>query len=52
MDPELVAVVSKWFAPQEEAWRSGGAIGPRFDAGGDPQSDLLAAYGRNPDWSA
>jgi hypothetical protein len=50
MDPELVAVVSEWFAPQEEMWRSAGAIGPRADAGGDPQSDLLATYGRNPDW--
>jgi uncharacterized protein (TIGR03086 family) len=52
MDPELVSVVAEWFAPQEELWREAGAIGPRFDAGGDPQSDLLAAYGRNPDWSS
>ena len=52
MDPELVSVVAAWFAPQEEAWRAAGAIGPRFDAGGDPQSDLLAVYGRNPDWVA
>jgi uncharacterized protein (TIGR03086 family) len=52
MDPELVSVVQAWFAPQEEAWRAAGAIGPRFDAGGDPQSDLLAAYGRDPEWTA
>jgi uncharacterized protein (TIGR03086 family) len=52
MDAELVSVVSAWFAPQEEAWRAGGAIGPRRDTGGDPQTDLLAAFGRDADWSA
>lgn len=52
MDADLVSEISTWFAPQEELWRGAGAIGPRFDAGGDPQSDLLAAYGRNPDWQA
>jgi uncharacterized protein (TIGR03086 family) len=52
MDAELVSVVAAWFAPQEEAWRAGGAIGPRRDTGGDPQSDLLAAFGRDADWSA
>lgn len=52
LDPELVNAVADWFAPQEELWREAGAIGPRSDAGGDPQSDLLAAYGRNPDWAS
>jgi uncharacterized protein (TIGR03086 family) len=52
MDAELVAVVSEWFAPQEEMWRKAGAIGERVDAGDDPQAQLLAAYGRNPDWAA
>jgi hypothetical protein len=52
MDSELVSVVTAWFAPQEEAWRAGGAIGPRLDTGGDPQSDLLAAFGRDANWSA
>ncbi len=52
MDPELVAEVSAWFALQEEAWRAAGAIGPRLDTGGDPQSDLLAAFGRDANWSA
>ncbi|MGH3457476.1 TIGR03086 family metal-binding protein [Aeromicrobium sp.] len=51
MDDELVAVVAEWFASQEEMWRSAGAIGPRPAAGGDPQADLLAAFGRNHDWS-
>jgi uncharacterized protein (TIGR03086 family) len=52
LDPELVNAVAEWFAPQEELWRQAGAIGPRSDAGGDPQSDLLAAYGRDPDWAS
>ena len=52
MDPELVAVVAEWFASQEEMWRSGGAIGPRADKSGDPQSDLLAAFGRKANWEA
>jgi uncharacterized protein (TIGR03086 family) len=51
MDAETLAAVAPWFAPQEELWRGAGAIGPRTDAGGDPQSDLLAAYGRNPNWA-
>ncbi len=51
LDPELVNAVADWFAPQEDVWRQAGAIGPRFDAGGDPQTDLLAAYGRNPVWA-
>ena len=52
MDAELVAAIAEWFAPQEEMWRSGGATGPRPDSGGDPQSDLLAAFGRRHDWTA
>lgn len=52
MDPELVSVVANWFASQEEMWRAGGAIGPRAELTGDPQSDLLAAFGRNANWEA
>ncbi len=52
MDPELVSVVSEWFASQEEMWRSGGAIGPRAEMTGDPQVDLLAAFGRDANWKA
>jgi uncharacterized protein (TIGR03086 family) len=48
LDDDLVAEVSAWFAEREELYRSGGAIGPRTDAGGDPQSTLLAAFGRTP----
>lgn len=50
MDAELVSAVADWFAPQAELWRGAGAIGPRTDAGGDPQSELLSNYGRDPDW--
>ena len=53
MDPELVSVVQAWFAPQEEAWRAAGAIGPRVEVDGDdPQSELLSVYGRDPNWEA
>jgi uncharacterized protein (TIGR03086 family) len=52
MDPDLVAAIGPWFAPQEETWRAGGAIGPRQGATGDPQTDLLAGFGRDADWSA
>ncbi len=52
MDAELVAEVSQWFAAHEEEWRRAGAIGPRADAGGSPQADLLAAFGRHPAWEA
>jgi uncharacterized protein (TIGR03086 family) len=52
LDPELVADVATWFAEREELYRSAGVTGPRADgAGGDPQSDLLLAFGRSPDWT-
>jgi uncharacterized protein (TIGR03086 family) len=50
MDPDVVAGVAGWFAEREELYRSAGAIGPRVDAPGDPQSQLLAAFGRDPSW--
>ena len=46
MDPELLAEVGAWFAGREAMYRSGGAIGPRASGAGDPQSELLAAFGR------
>lgn len=52
MHPELVSVVAEWFASQEEMWRASGAIGPRAELTGDPQADLLAAFGRNANWEA
>lgn len=48
LDAEIVADVAAWFAEREELYRSAGAIGPRGEGGGDPQSDLLVAFGRTP----
>ena len=52
LDPELVRDVAAWFASKEEMYRAAGAIGPHVDATGDPQTDLLAAFGRNARWAA
>jgi uncharacterized protein (TIGR03086 family) len=48
LDPELVDACAAWFADMEETYRSVGAIGPRpeLPAGADPQTTLLAAFGR------
>jgi uncharacterized protein (TIGR03086 family) len=52
-DPELVAEVAAWFADREELYRGAGIIGPRVDADpDDPQAQLIAAFGRDPHWSA
>ena len=50
MAPELVAEVGGWFAEREAMYRSGGAVGPRQSGAGDPQSELLAAFGRAEQW--
>ena len=51
LDPELVAEVAEWFR-REGIIRSSGSIAARPEsAAGDPQADLLIAYGRNPDWA-
>jgi uncharacterized protein (TIGR03086 family) len=53
LDPELVEAVASWFASREEGYRSAGAIGPRVaPQSGDPQTDLLAGFGRTVDWTA
>jgi len=46
LDLELVRGVSEWFAEREEMYRDAGAVGPAAPAGDDPQSALLAAFGR------
>ena len=51
LDPELVAEVAGWFTEREEMYRSAGAVAERPESGGDPQSDLLAGFGRSADWS-
>jgi uncharacterized protein (TIGR03086 family) len=51
LDPALVREVADWFADREALYRQGGAIGPRHPGGGeDPQSVLIASFGRDPDW--
>ena len=52
LDPELVQEVATWFAGREDAYRAAGAIGPHVTASGDPQTDLLAAFGRDARWAA
>ena len=53
LDPELVAEVAAWFRSREDIYRSSGAIAARPESSsvGDPQSDLLIAFGRDPNWS-
>ena len=46
LDLELVRDVSEWFAEREEMYRDAGAVGPAAPGGDDPQSTLLAAFGR------
>lgn len=50
LEPALVTEVARWFAEREDVYRSAGAIGPRGNLTGDPQHDLLAAFGRPADW--
>lgn len=55
LDPEVVHEVATWFARQEAGYRAAGAIGPRLvDVGGDAaeQDQLIAAFGRDPQWSS
>jgi uncharacterized protein (TIGR03086 family) len=54
LDPELVAAVAEWFTDREELYRGAGAIGPRVDGAydDDPRAALLAAFGRDPNWTS
>ena len=51
MDPELVAEVGAWFDQREAMYRRAGAVGPRYTGADDPQSDLLARFGRFWQWT-
>jgi uncharacterized protein (TIGR03086 family) len=48
LDPELVGACARWFEANEQGYRSVGAVGPRPEtsSGADPQTTLLAAFGR------
>lgn len=50
LDPALVAACAAWFAPMQDAYRQGGAVGPRPEPApdADPQTLLLADFGRAP----
>jgi uncharacterized protein (TIGR03086 family) len=50
LDGDVVAAVATWFADREQMYRDAGAIGPHVEAADDPQSQLLAAFGRDPSW--
>jgi uncharacterized protein (TIGR03086 family) len=50
LDSALVHEVAAWFAEREELYRRAGVIGARAASHGDPQGDLLAAFGRDPGW--
>jgi uncharacterized protein (TIGR03086 family) len=50
LDSELVTGVAAWFAEREQMYREAGAVGVRVEAADDPQSQLLAGFGRNPSW--
>lgn len=49
MDPGLVSACAAWFATVEDAYRDGGAIGPRpaVAPDADAQARLLARFGRS-----
>lgn len=50
LDPHLVAEVATWFTEREDLYRGAGIIGAALTARGDAQSQLLAAFGRDPHW--
>jgi uncharacterized protein (TIGR03086 family) len=54
LDPDAVRVCAEWFVEREDLYRDSGATGPRVEvpATADEQSRLLAAFGRDPAWSA
>ena len=54
LHPEAVAECARWFAGVEDAYRSGGAIGPRVGVPPDAseQDRLIAGFGRDPAWPA
>ena len=53
LDPEVVAEVAEWFRDREDIYRSAGIVAERpASSDGDPQAELLIAFGRDPDWAA
>jgi uncharacterized protein (TIGR03086 family) len=52
LDPGLVRTVALWFDDMEGSYRDTGLVGPRVYQLGDPQTELLAAFGRDVRWAA
>jgi uncharacterized protein (TIGR03086 family) len=54
LDREVVAEVAAWFRDREAMYRSAGMVAerPASSQSGDPQADLLIAFGRDPEWAA
>jgi uncharacterized protein (TIGR03086 family) len=52
LDPLVAAEVADWYRDREESYRSTGSVAarPQSARGGDLQSDLLIAFGRDPNW--
>jgi uncharacterized protein (TIGR03086 family) len=51
LDPSAVEAVAAWFTSNEDMYRSMGMVDARPDVpADDPQSALLAAFGRDPSW--
>ncbi len=53
LDPEVAGAVALWFGEREETYRDGGYIAPRVTVAedADAESQLLAGFGRDPDWA-
>jgi len=51
LEEDLMRDLGEWFAEREELYRSAGLVGPRLDASGDLQTELLAAAGRDARWT-
>jgi uncharacterized protein (TIGR03086 family) len=48
--PALVDAVAGWYHDREQMYRDAGVVGERRAGGTDPQSRLIAAFGRDPGW--
>ena len=51
LPPEMVSAVADWYAGREHMYRDAGAVAARPPAADDPQSQLLAGFGRDPVWA-
>jgi uncharacterized protein (TIGR03086 family) len=54
LDPEAVRACAEWFTEREDLYRRAGAVGDRVEVPetAGEQDRLIAAFGRDPAWSA